>query len=542
MQDLSGRQIGPYQVHERLGAGGMAVVYRAVHAPLGREVALKALMPSLIQDQGFLQRFELEAKTLARLDHPNILPVYDFVVVGDIVFLTMPLIRGGTLRDVLNRGPLDGSTTWRYLREVGLGLQFAHDAGIIHRDLKPNNVLLHADGRAVLADFGLARSANQDLKLTTAGFALGTPGYMAPEQVLGQDLDHRVDIYAMGVMTFEMMTGQMPFGGATPVEVAIATVNLPVPSAAALNPMLPDELDVVLARAMAKNPADRPASVRDLIAMLGKVPQRRSTAHTVLAAAAPAPTPASAVVAAEADLPPSSPIPVVAAPPAPPAVSSPAITILEQMGLPRLHPTGTTCADWYFEAAVHSAREIASVGPWQGIANSSGLSAYIKDDPPGGDGRHGSIEVLGAMTTVMEAVFAGESIAKLREWGRRTTERALAARPSSAGEQRGLKLVPGRRRLSLLLRGYVASLDDMRGEPAHAWREVDANRFWVVHYQNPYALGRRRAEKACHFWIASYEAMLRWAGLLNDWLVEEIECGCVTGTGDCVFAMKSTRA
>jgi hypothetical protein len=152
------------------------------------------------------------------------------------------------------------------------------------------------------------------------------------------------------------------------------------------------------------------------------------------------------------------------------------------------------------------------------------------------------ITVLPAITTAFEATFAGESTARLREWGRRTTERALAARPSSSGEQRALKLVPGRRRLGVLLKAYIESLDDMRGEPAHAWREVDASRFWVVHYQNPYAFGRRRAEKSCHFWIASYEAMLRWAGLANDWLVDEIECGCVTGSGDCVFAIRSTRA
>src|SRR5436309_9889346 len=163
MQDLSGKRVANYEIKERLGAGGMAVVYRAVQQPLNREIALKAFVPALVQDQGFLQRFELEAKTLARLEHPNILPIYDFGIAGDVVFITMPLIRGGTLREVLDRGPLDGATAWRYLREVGLGLQYAHDAGIIHRDLKPNNVLLHPDGRAVLADFGLARSAHEDI-------------------------------------------------------------------------------------------------------------------------------------------------------------------------------------------------------------------------------------------------------------------------------------------------------------------------------------------------------------------------------------------
>ena len=538
MEDLSGSRVGNYDIKERLGAGGFAVVYRAIQQPLGREVALKALTPSLVDDKAFLQRFEIEAKTLARLDHPNILPIYDFVVTERVIFLTMPIVRGGALSELLQRGPLDGATTWRFLREVGLGLQYAHDAGVIHRDLKPNNVLLHSDGRAVLADFGLARSADQLKGLTTAGFALGTPGYMAPEQVLGQDLDRRADIYAMGVMTFEMMTGLMPFSGATPIEVAIATVNQPIPSACALNPMLPDELDQVLARALAKDRNERPGSVKELIAMLGKVPQWRTIGAAV---GAPAATPARMVPPAVT--PPSQPIPPAASAPSAVVISnqSPTITTLEHMGLSRLTPTGTSCVDWYFQSAVHSAREVA--GPaWPGIAHDSHLGAYIGAEPPGGDGRSNELAPLAAVTTAFESIFAGEALAKLREWGRRTTEGALAARSSSANEQRALKLLPGRRRLGVLLKGYVESLDDMRGEPAHAWREVDPKRYWVVHYQNPYALGRRRAEKACHFWIASYEAMLRWGGLANDWLVDEIECGCVTGSGDCVFAIRSTRA
>ena len=535
MQELAGKRVGNYEIKERLGAGGMAVVYRAVQQPLNREVALKALMPSLVQDQGFLQRFELEARTLARLEHPNILPIYDFGVAGDVVYITMPLIRGGTLREVLDRGPLDGATTWRYLREVGLGLQYAHEAGIIHRDLKPNNVLLHPDGRAVLADFGLARSAHEDTRLTTAGFALGTPGYMAPEQVLGQDLDRRVDIYAMGVMTFEMMTGRMPFTGTTPVEIAIATVNQPVPSAAALNPMLPDELDQVLARAMAKQPADRPSSVAELVAMLGKVPQRRSVAVAAAAVAVGA-APPPVAPPPPAEIPPSQTIPPYVEEPA----TGPTITLLESLGLPRLNPRGTAIAGWYFEAAIHSARDAA--GPkWIGIANSSGLGDLIDADPPADHPFDGGVEALSAITTLYEAVFAADSAVRLRDWGRRTTERALAARPNAARDQNAIKLLPGRRRLGTLLKGYLESLDAMRGEHAHAFREMDASRLWTVHYRNPYALGRKRADKACHFWIASYEGMLRWAGLANDWLVDEVECGCVTGTGDCVFAIHTTK-
>ncbi len=260
MKDLTGTRVGSYEIVERLGGGGMAVVYRAVQQPLGREVALKALSPELFQDDGFVKRFEAEAKTLAKLDHPNILPIYDFELADGMAYLTMPLIRGGTLRDVLNRGPLDTLSAWRYLREIGDGLQHAHDAGIVHRDLKPTNVLIHSDGRAMLADFGLARGAGQPTHLTTVGLAIGTPGYMAPEQVMGHDVDRRADIYAMGVLTFEMLTGRLPFIGANRMEVAYATVNAPIPSAAKLNAVLPDELDVLLAKVLAKDPAQRPQS------------------------------------------------------------------------------------------------------------------------------------------------------------------------------------------------------------------------------------------------------------------------------------------
>jgi serine/threonine protein kinase len=251
MKDLTGTRVGSYEIVERLGGGGMAVVYRAVQQPLGREVALKALSPELFQDDGFVKRFEAEAKTLAKLDHPNILPI------DGMAYLTMPLIRGGTLRDILNRGPMDTLSAWRYLREIGDGLQHAHDAGIVHRDLKPTNVLIHADGRAMLADFGLARGAGQPTHLTTVGLAIGTPGYMAPEQVMGHDVDRRADIYAMGVLTFEMLTGRLPFIGANRMEVAYATVNAPIPSAAKINPLLPDELDVLLGKVLAARSAHR---------------------------------------------------------------------------------------------------------------------------------------------------------------------------------------------------------------------------------------------------------------------------------------------
>src|SRR5258708_5492223 len=299
MKDLTGTRIGQYEIVERLGGGGMAVVYRSVQQPLGREVALKALSSELFQDDGFVKRFETEAKTLAKLDHPNILPIYDFEVIDGTAFLTMPLIRGGTLRDILNRGPLDPLTAWRYLREIGDGLQHAHDAGIVHRDLKPTNVLMHSDGRALLADFGLARGAGQPTHLTRIGLAIGTPGYMAPEQVMGHDVDRRADIYALGVLTFEMLTGRLPYTGANRMEVAYSTVNSPIPSAVALNGNLPDELDQLLKRVLAKDPNERPQTVRELLGQMAKLPQRRSTGATVPPAPAAVPATRAAGVSME---------------------------------------------------------------------------------------------------------------------------------------------------------------------------------------------------------------------------------------------------
>src|ERR1700694_2770368 len=284
MKDLTGTRVGSYEIVERLGGGGMAVVYRAVQQPLGREVALKGLSPELFQDDGFVKRFEAEAKTLAKLDHPNILPIYDFELTEGMAYLTMPLIRGGTLRDILNRGPLDTLSAWRYLREIGDGLQHAPDAGTVHRDLKPTNVLIHSDGRAMLADFGLARGAGQPTHLTTIGLAIGTPGYMAPEQLMGHGVDRRSDIYAMGVLTFEMRTGRLPFIGSNRMEVAYATVNAPVPSAAKINNALPDELDQLLAKVLAQDPDQRPQTVRDLLAQMAKLPQRRQTTPAAPAA------------------------------------------------------------------------------------------------------------------------------------------------------------------------------------------------------------------------------------------------------------------
>ncbi|MDQ2923198.1 MAG: protein kinase, partial [Candidatus Dormibacteraeota bacterium] len=555
MKDLTGTRLGQYEVVERLGGGGMAVVYRAVQQPLGREVALKALSSELFQDEGFVKRFETEAKTLAKLDHPNILPIYDFELNEGVAYLTMPLIRGGTLRDILNRGPLDTLTAWRYLREIGDGLQHAHDAGIVHRDLKPTNVLIHADGRAMLADFGLARGAGQPTHLTTIGLAIGTPGYMAPEQVMGHDTDKRADIYAMGVLTFEMLTGRLPFIGSNRMEVAYSTVNAPIPSAVKLNAALPDELDQLLAQVLAKDPGQRPQTVRDLLAQMARLPQRRQPAATPPVAVsagsvAPAPPsrpglphdpPTAANMRVLAPAVPSSrtlPSTLQGSPiPTPTAVGGSAIRTLELMGVRAARARGRFILNSYVSSLVHVARDVTG-DRWPEIAYAAGLVQYVEQDPPHDDQLSSPVEALSRLNEAFGTIYGPEAEDRIRTWARRATERWLAEGRHGMGGPR--RLVPGRqRKLAGVVKSFAEAMDNVRGEHTHAWLQVDEHQFWLVNFSNMFALGRIKTVKSCHIWVATIEAILRWAGLANDWYVEEVECGCVTGTFDCVFAIRS---
>lgn len=557
MKDLTGTRLGQYEIVERLGGGGMAVVYRAVQQPLGREVALKALSSELFQDDGFVKRFETEAKTLAKLDHPNILPIYDFEVIDGTAFLTMPLIRGGTLRDILNRGPLDPLTAWRYLREIGDGLQHAHDAGIVHRDLKPTNVLIHQDGRAMLADFGLARGAGQPTHLTTIGLAIGTPGYMAPEQVMGHDVDKRADIYAMGVLTFEMLTGKLPFSGSNRMEVAYATVNGPIPSAVKINSNLPDELDVLLTKVLAKDPGQRPQTIRDLLAQMARLPQRRTgppavgTATPAGAAAtaggaavAPRPTPAAvgpdtASMRTIPSSPPAPPPPMLhgSPPPTPTASATSAIRTLELMGVRPARARGRFILNSHFSNLVHVARDVTG-DRWPEVAYAAGLVQYVEQDPPHDDQLSSPVESLSRLNEAFETIYGPEAEDQIRAWARRATERWLTEGKHGMGGPR--RFMQGRQRKLLgIVKGFTEAMDNVRGEHTHSWLQVDEHQFWLVNFSNMFALGRIKTVKSCYMWTSTIETILRWGGLANDWYVEEVECGSVTGTFDCAFAIRS---
>ena len=250
----TGQKLGAYVVDVLLGQGGMAEVYRGQHTGLDRRVAIKVLNPALGDDPTFPLRFQREARTVARLKHPNIVTVYDFGEQGDLAYLVMELA-SGTLSDhtadVQTLGELVDELT-----PIAEALQFAHTQGVIHRDLKPDNVL-RAEQRSVLADFGLARIRSETLDADEVGMIVGTPHYMAPEQALGEDVDHRADIYAFAIMVYQLISGVLPYRGDTFFAIVQQQLKAPVPSLRAVAADAPVRLDEVLKRALAKSPRER---------------------------------------------------------------------------------------------------------------------------------------------------------------------------------------------------------------------------------------------------------------------------------------------
>ena len=276
---LSGKKIGKYVIKEKLGSGGMAEVYKGYQENLDRHVAIKMMHAFLVSDQDFLNRFQREARAMAALNHPNIVGVYDFDVYGDnSYYLVMEYVKGGTLKERLEalarqgeRMPLTDVVTM--IAEIADALAYAHRREMVHRDIKPANIMLNEDtGRAVLTDFGIVKLlGNQSMAYTATGALIGTPAYMSPEQALGQSGDHRVDIYSLGVMLFQMVTGTLPFDADTPLAVVMQHVNTPTPQPDSINPDIPWGLQEVILTAMAKSPDDRFNSAGEMAAALRAV-------------------------------------------------------------------------------------------------------------------------------------------------------------------------------------------------------------------------------------------------------------------------------
>lgn len=263
----AGDTIGPYEIIEQQGQGGMATVYRAYHAALDRFVALKFLNPAYKEDSNFLARFQREARVVARLEHPNIVPIYDFAEHEGTPYLVMKFIEGETLKQRLFRGPLTLEEGVRIIEDVGKALMHAHEQGVLHRDIKPSNVLIEEDGSIFLADFGLARLARMGSSTLSSEMLLGTPHYISPEQAQGDsDLDERTDIYSFGAVLYELVVGQVPFDGDTPFSIIHDHIYEPLPEPRSINPDVPEPVERVLMKALAKPKAERYESVERLLA------------------------------------------------------------------------------------------------------------------------------------------------------------------------------------------------------------------------------------------------------------------------------------
>lgn len=263
---LIGTVLGTCTLQQLIGQGGMGAVYLAQQSRPRRQVAVKVLMPATSlkphQLTAFLERFRRETDAAASLEHPNIMPVYEYGERGGLAYLVMPYISAGTLRDVMERdGQLAFGTAINYLEQMAAALDFAHARGVIHRDIKPANMLLTPEGRLLLTDFGLVKilsdNQSEQMRLTGAGAPVGTPDYMSPEQVIGSEVDGRADQYSLGVVLFQMLTGTTPFQGETPMQIASQQLHMQPPIPRSLRPDLPEAAEWVLLRAMAKRPEER---------------------------------------------------------------------------------------------------------------------------------------------------------------------------------------------------------------------------------------------------------------------------------------------
>src|SRR2546421_913747 len=270
---LIGTVLGTCTLQKIIGQGGIEAVVLAQRSRPRRQVEVKVLVPATSlkphQRTAFLERFRREPDAAASLEHPHILPVHEYGERDGLAYLVVPYISGGTLRDVMEQeGPLPLPNVLNYLEQLAAALDFAHERGVIHRDIKPANILTTPEGRLLLTDFGLVKIIAEgqipQLRLTGPGAPVGTPDYMAPEQVIGEDVDPRADLYSLGVILYQMVTGTTPFQGETPMQIAAQHLQVPPPSPQLLRPNFPITAEQVILRALAKRPDDRYALAQEL--------------------------------------------------------------------------------------------------------------------------------------------------------------------------------------------------------------------------------------------------------------------------------------
>ncbi len=343
MASLEGQMLGQYKVIAQMGTGGMATVYKAYQERLDRFVAIKMLHEAFQEDKNFLARFQREARIVARLEHPHIVPVYDYDQFNGRPYLVMKYIEGKTLKAELDEMPPTLDEILRILPPIADALDYAHRQGVLHRDIKPSNIILDANGVPFLTDFGLAKMAQLGESTLSNDMLLGTPNYISPEQAMGsRDLDSRTDLYSLGVVLYELLVGRVPFSADTPFAVIHDQIYRELPKPSSINPDIKPPVDAVLVKALAKAPADRYATATEMVNAF-----RQAVAQSDLKTL----DPDRSVAASESlasyreqqnQMPPPAQSNVSAAPPPPqPAQSAPSRVEPPRMpGLPPMSPPG----------------------------------------------------------------------------------------------------------------------------------------------------------------------------------------------------------
>jgi len=293
MKIAAGVQIGPYEVLEQIGRGGMATVFKAYQPALERNVAIKVLPEFLADDPQFRERFRREAVAVAKLRHPGILAVFDHGEFEGQPYIVTEFIEGGTFADELGK-PIAMGRALDVLGSVASALDYAHQSGILHRDVKPSNILIGKDGKAVLGDFGLARMMATNERLTRLDMVVGTPEYMSPEQCAGRETGPASDQYSLGVVAFEALTGHVPYHAETPAAVMLAQMQSPLPAARSVNPSVPASVEGALERALAKDAADRFPDCGSFVKALEATTSELPVAAATVSAPAERPKPARA--------------------------------------------------------------------------------------------------------------------------------------------------------------------------------------------------------------------------------------------------------
>jgi len=282
--ELIGQTLGQYTILEEAGRGGMATVYLAKQTSMNRNVAVKVLPPHFLHDPNFLERFKREVEVISHLEHPHILPIYDYGEAEGVPYIAMRFLGGGSMAQMIRRGVPDLDELIRPMRQISQALDYAHGQGIIHRDLKPGNIMLDEAGNAYLSDFGIARVMGSDL---TGSAIIGTPAYMSPEQANGMSIDGRSDIYSLGIVLFELITGREPYQAETPMALLLKHLNEPMPPARDFRDGVPDSVEHVLEKSTDKDPDNRYTSAREMAeafehALRSKDQTRRSSSDKTL--------------------------------------------------------------------------------------------------------------------------------------------------------------------------------------------------------------------------------------------------------------------